>query len=170
MKTKKKVQSNPCINPLIVQHGHGLFKIIISLLFFYLYMFTPNIQKSNRKRVSLKSVKKIFLQICFQELQRQIEAHIETGSGEVLKIKRSNLFVTVKPMWQNICTTSCPSAGYSRDSKEHDGFFFVVVFPRYHLSYSAATGWLSWNLIYFLNFVNLVACLDGVKCGHHGPT
>lgn len=46
-------------------------------------------------------------------------------------------------------------------------FFF---FARYHLSCSAAIGWLSWRLIKFLDFVNLVACIDGVITYGHGQT
>lgn len=80
---------------------------------------------------------------------------MEKDSGKVLKWKGTNFLLLESILWKNVCTSSCPSAGYSRNEKEHDGFFSVdVSFPRYHLSYSAATGWLSWNLIYFPGLCN----------------
>lgn len=83
--------------------------------------------------------------------------------------ERRKVFVPgKKKLRQNISTTSCCSAGTSHGDKEHDGIFFF--FARYHLSNSAAIGWLSLNLFYFLDNVNLVACLDGVIIYGHGQT
>lgn len=44
-----------------------------------------------------------------------------------------------------------------------------LFFPKYNLNNSAASGWLSWILISFLDFVDLVACHDGVIY-RHGQT
>lgn len=46
----------------------------------------------------------------------------------------------------------------------------MAFFARYNLNNSAARGWLSWILISFLDFVDLVVCHDGVIMYRHGQT